>query len=156
MAKILIVEDDEGTRDLLTEVVTRWGHQVVLRGNGREGLDAIATGDFTLIISDVRMPVMDGLTMLKELRKAKSDLPVIIITGYPSFDSAVASLDEGADYYLVKPINLDDLKAKISKCLAKSDMIHRLARTIRMNRILLILLPLLFTAGLIIGKLLLG
>ena len=119
MARILIVEDDEEIRELLAEALRRWGHDPVLSANGQEGLALYRADRFDLMVSDIRMPVMDGLTLLKTIRERDQKMPVVIVTAYPTVDSAVESLGVGADHYLVKPINLDDLKAKVDKCLEK-------------------------------------
>lgn len=154
MARILVVEDDETIRDLLKEALSLWGHETVCVENGELGLNTFFTDTFSFIISDVRMPVMDGLTMIEHIRKKDPFVPIIIITGYPSFDSAVASLDKGADYYLVKPVNLNDLKAKVSKCLQKKEVQIRLQRLGRINRILVILLPVCVLLGFLLARML--
>ena len=89
MVKVLVVEDDEVVRDLLSEVLTRWGYEVVCVDNGRRGLDKYQEDYFTFLISDVRMPVMDGLTMLENIRVSDKKIPIIIITAYPSVETAV-------------------------------------------------------------------
>ncbi len=147
MVKVLVVEDDEVVRGLLTEVLTRWGYEVVCVDNGRKGLDKFQEDDFSFLISDVRMPVMDGLTMLENIRVQDKKIPIIIITAYPSVDSAVVSLDKGADYYLVKPINLNDLRAKINKCLEK-----KIERLQVRNKLLMFLIILAVFAGYVISK----
>jgi len=134
MARILIVEDDDEIRELLSEALMRWGHETALAPNGQEGLQVYRQGQFDLILSDVRMPVMDGLTLLKTIREKDRKTPVIIVTAYPTVDSAVESLGLGADFYLVKPVNFDDLQAKMNKCLEngriqnEADKLHRVNR----------------------------
>ena len=125
MARILVVEDDDEIRELLAEALKRWGHDPVLTANGQQGLDRYQAESFDLMVSDIRMPVMDGLTLLKTIRETDQRMPVVIVTAYPTVDSAVESLGVGADHYLVKPINLDDLKAKVDKCLEKTPHAER-------------------------------
>jgi len=153
MVKVLVVDDDVVIRDLLSEILSRWGWEVVCVDNGRKGLDKYQEEDFTLLISDVRMPVMDGLTMLENIRVKDKRIPIIIITAYPSVDSAVESLDKGADYYLVKPINMNDLKAKVNKCLEKITIQKKINRLQALNRIILMLLPVAIIAGYLLSKL---
>lgn len=153
MVRILIVEDDEVVRDLLTEVCERWGYESVCVDNGRKGLEKCLQEDFSLLISDIRMPVMDGLTMLENIREKDREIPIIIVTAYPSVDSAVESLDKGADYYLVKPINLHDLKAKINKCLEKRTIQQKIHSLKTRIQILAVAAPLLLIIGFLLSRL---
>ncbi len=153
MERILVVEDDEGIQDLLSEALPRWGYEPVFAQNGMMGLRTFRSQAFSVIITDIRMPVMDGVTMLKTIKEENPRVPIIIITGYPSVDSAVESLEEGADYYLIKPINLDDLHAKIRKSLEKREIQKSLASTKIVNTILLILIPAWIIAGYVLAKL---
>ena len=153
MERILVVEDDEGIRDLLVETLPRWGYESVITENGKEGLETFRSQQFSIVITDIRMPLMDGLTMLKTMKKENPKVPIIVITGYPSVDSAVESLVEGADYYLVKPINMDDLEAKIKKCFDKRKIQKALASTKIANIILVLLIPVWIIAGLLLARL---
>ena len=134
MAHILIVEDDDEIRELLSEALIRWGHETTLAAHGQEGLDYYHKQQFDLILSDVRMPVMDGLALLKAIRSKDSKTPIIIVTAYPTVDSAVESLGIGADFYLVKPVNFDDLQAKMNKCLENGRVQNEADRLRRVNQ----------------------
>ena len=119
MKKILIVEDDQNTQEMLSEAVKAMGFQPRTEENGKEGLQAFESDQFAMILTDTKMPVMDGIEMIKKIREKNQNIPIIVITAYPSVDSAVESLVLGADFYLVKPVNLNDLEIKIGKCLEK-------------------------------------
>ena len=151
MEKILIVEDDQDIRDVLVEALTRWGYQAVTVDNGRQGLEMFRADTFGLIITDIRMPIMDGLTMLKTIKKENSHIPIIVITGYPSVKSAVESLMEGADYYIVKPIPLDDLKAKIMKSFEKRKVQRVLVNRKHVITGLICTIPIWVLLGFLIG-----
>lgn len=153
MERILVVEDDDGIRDLLFESLRRWGHEPLLAENGKIGLEKFKEDTVSAVITDIRMPVMDGLTMLREMKQEKPNIPIIVITGYPSVDSAVESLMEGADYYLVKPIKLDDLEIKVKKSLEKRDMLKTLSTTKVMNRVLIFSIPIWIAAGYFLAQL---
>ncbi len=153
MENILIVEDDEVVRDYLSEMLTEFGHRSITAENGDDGLNKFREHDFSMVLTDVRMPVMDGLSMLKKMRSEDSNIPIIVITGYPTVDSAVESLVAGADYYLVKPINVDDLKVKIIKAFEKRKIISNLIFQKRFSRILLLLIPFWIFLGFIIARL---
>jgi two-component system response regulator PilR (NtrC family) len=151
MEKILIVEDDQDIRDVLIEALTRWGYQTVTVDNGRQGLEMFRSDSFGLILTDIRMPIMDGLTMLKIIKKENSLIPIIVITGYPSVKSAVESLMEGADYYIVKPIPLDDLEAKILKSFEKRKIQQSLINRKHVITALLWSIPVWILLGFLIG-----
>jgi len=152
MERILVVEDDEGIQDLLVETLPRLGYEPVIADNGKMGLETFQSQNFAIIITDVRMPEMDGLTMLKAIRKLDPKVPIIVITGYPSVDSAVESLVEGADYYLVKPINMVDLEAKIKKSFEKRKIQKALASIKLTNIILVVLIPAWIIFGFFLGR----
>ena len=151
MEKILIVEDDKDIKDVLVEALSRWGYQTVTVENGRQGLEMFRADSFGLIITDIRMPIMHGLTMLKMIRKENAIIPIIVITGFPSVKSAVESLMEGADYYIVKPIPLDDLQAKIIKSFEKRKMQRILTNRKNAITMLLCLIPVWLMLGFVLN-----
>lgn len=153
MESILVVEDEKDISDMLVETLKVLGYMAVTAKNGEEGLDKFHSQSFSLIITDIRMPVMDGLTMLRTIRTEDSNVPIIVITGYPSVDSAVECLMEGADYYLVKPILMDDLEAKIKKALFKAKIQRALTSKKIVNVILLLLIPVWIIAGFLLARL---
>ena len=152
MERVLVVDDDEHIRSFLVEVLDRLGYNSETAENGKKGLEKFRTGDFTMIITDMRMPVMDGLTMLKQIRSGGSKIPIIVVTAFPTVSSAVESLIHGADYYLVKPINLDDLKAKIGKAIERRRMQKRLASTKIANIVMVGLIPVWIILGWLLGR----
>lgn len=111
--KILILEDDESLKAVLKKRLAANGFVVDTAGDGEEGLDFLATGSYDVIISDIMMPVMDGLTFLSELRKKKIDVPVILLTALDGSGDIVKGLDMGADDYIVKPFEFSELLARI-------------------------------------------
>ena len=154
MERILVVEDDESTRDLLHETLKRWDYDVVIAKNGKTGLEKFRNEHFSIVITDIRMPVMDGLSMLKIIKKEDAKIPIIVITGYPSVDSAVECLVEGADNYLVKPINLDDLKARINKAFERRKIQKISDFRKNINITLIILIPIWIGFGYLLAQIL--
>ena len=152
MERILVVEDDVDIRDMLVETLHRLGYQSDTATNGREGLDSFRPGAHSVVITDIRMPVMDGLSMLKAIKKADARAAIIVITGYPSVDSALECMAEGADYYLVKPIKMDDLDAKIKKALEKRTMQCRLASVRTANLVMVLLIPVWILLGFFLSR----
>ena len=153
MKRILVVEDERDIRDVLTETLHRWGYETQAAENGKEGLDKFQAETFSMVITDIRMPVMDGLEMLKQIKRKNPMMPIIVVTGYPSVDSAVDCLAEGADYYIVKPINMDDLKVKIGKSFEQQQIQHALSFSKKLNKILMLSIPVWLFIGWLISRL---
>ncbi len=116
--KILIVEDDRKLIEALSKKLTKSGFDVVLAYNGKEGLERIKFQKPNLVLLDIMMPVMDGITMLKELRKTDKETPVIILSNLSGDDKLSEALASGSYEYLVKTnYSLEDLVKKIKKVL---------------------------------------
>ncbi len=109
LKKILVVDDDAQLRDMLLEVLSSLDYFPIGVENGEEALDQLKIQDFDLVISDVRMPKMDGLTLLKNIRKKSGELPVVMITGFPSTCPVQKAMQEGADGYLAKPFRIEKI-----------------------------------------------
>jgi DNA-binding NtrC family response regulator len=152
MKRILVVEDDQDIRDLLVETLQRSGFEIDTAENGKQGLQQFQAHHYDLILTDIRMPVMDGLQMLKMIKKEDSKMPIVVVTAYPSVDSAVECLVKGADDYLVKPIQMDDLNVKINKALDKRKLQRTLAIRKILNIALIVSIPIWIFIGYILSK----
>jgi len=123
MARILIVEDVELVRQSVQAVLEAAGHQVVEATNGEEGLSALEGRGFDLVVADIWMPKVDGIAMLKQIKKIDETLPVIIISGGGQKASLEisASLAEtwGADAVLYKPFDDEELVATVGRLIAR-------------------------------------
>jgi len=117
MKPILIVEDETIMRESLRDWLSDSGYSVETAKEGEEALNAIAEQDFSLLILDLRLPGKNGLEVLREAREKKPQLNGIIITAYPSVETAVDAIKRGAIDYLPKPVDLDDLEKIIQKTL---------------------------------------
>ena len=111
--KILILEDDENLRAVLAKRLTASGFTVDSAEDGEEGLAYLAAGSYDAVISDIMMPVMDGLRFLTAVRAKKIDVPVILLTALDGNGDIVKGLDMGADDYIVKPFEFSELLARI-------------------------------------------
>lgn len=111
--KILIVEDEKRIRDLLRDYLNKEGYNVTLASHGEEGLDLALKHDFDLVLLDVMMPFMDGLDMLKELRKTKSTR-VFFLTAKAMDEDLIDAYEIGADDYITKPFSPKILVMKIN------------------------------------------
>src|SRR5438132_920145 len=115
VAKILVVDDEPSILKLLKEALTQWGYHVGCVGTGAEALEAIRIERFDAAITDIRMPEMSGLDLLREIKRHDESIEVVVMTGYPTIASAVEALKEGAYDYLSKPLILDELRHLIAR-----------------------------------------
>src|SRR5688572_24157972 len=109
-AHILIVDDEKHILMVLREALIHFGYRVTCAGSGAEALAAVRSELFDAAITDIRMPDMSGLDLLREIKRQDESIEVIVMTGYPTITSAVEALKEGAYDYLSKPLILDELE----------------------------------------------
>ena len=114
-ARILIVDDDPGQRSLLSSFLEGQGFETVLASSGERALEMLRKQDFSMVISDVRMPGLTGLETLRRAREQHAVLPVLLVTAYADIREAVGAMRDGALNYLVKPIDLDELLATVQE-----------------------------------------
>ncbi|SMC26250.1 Response regulator receiver domain-containing protein [Desulfacinum hydrothermale DSM 13146] len=120
MKRILVIEDDEGLRDLLQNFLEETGYQVVQAADGLEGMEAIEKESFDLIVVDVMLPYVSGIGLLKIVKKRNPDLPIICITGYGNSPEELAQR-EHADRVLSKPFDLKNLLGAVQELLAADE-----------------------------------
>jgi len=117
-ASVLVVDDDPGVAGTVLEVLVREGFDVETATNGRQALDLLMSGrPFDLVITDVRMPKMDGLELLRQIRKWRKNLPVIVMTGYATLKNGLEALQEEAFDYISKPFDLKVLMKVVREAL---------------------------------------
>ena len=117
MDAILVADDEPGIRTSLAEVLRDAGYRVETAADGAAALAALETNDFSAIVTDLRMPGADGLTILKRAREVSPQTIVILMTAHASIDTAVEALRQGAMDYVLKPVIFDDLLGKIGRAL---------------------------------------
>ena len=120
--KILLVDDDDSLRDMLSIVLKKEGYDVVSLENAMLALKLLKKKSFDLIISDIKMPGISGIKLLERMKSINNEIPVIMITAYASTNDAVEAMKLGAENYITKPFNLDELKIIINKALHKKDI----------------------------------
>src|SRR5213593_2496636 len=118
-AKILVVDDERSILVLLKEALGQWGYQVTTAASAAEALGILKSELFDALISDIRMPDMSGLELLREVKKQDESIEVVMMTGYPTIASAVQALKEGAYDYLSKPLILDELRHLMSRMMER-------------------------------------
>ena len=124
MAKILIVDDEQSYRQLLTLVFEEQGNTIRTAMNGRQALELLAAEPSDIIISDVKMPDMDGIEMLRAVRETQPDLGVILMTAFASVATAREAFKLGADDFIQKPFDVEELKLIVRKTLEKQVLIN--------------------------------
>src|SRR5690606_38921014 len=134
-SKILIVDDEPSMRELLEIVLRREGHEVFTAPNGRGAIEVLEREPIDLLISDIKMPDMSGVEVLKAGKALDPDLVGIMVTAYASIENAVEAMHLGAYDYISKPFNVDELKLRIRKALerkqlaAENDLLRRALQT---------------------------
>ncbi|MDV3237628.1 MAG: sigma-54 dependent transcriptional regulator [Gammaproteobacteria bacterium] len=116
--RILVVDDEAKMRRLLELALKGLGHEVVQAEDGEAALAAFDTAPFDLVLSDLRMPRMDGLQLLRALRERGEDVPVIVLTAYASIETAVEAMRLGAADYMLRPLEMKDMELAVTRALA--------------------------------------
>ena len=117
--KILVIDDEAVIREGLRQSLTLEGYQVEVAANGKIGMEKLQKCDFSVVISDLKMPIMSGIDVLKTIQVLQPNVPVIIITGFATVDSAVDAMKNGAFEYLTKPFLPDQILEKVTAAIKK-------------------------------------
>ncbi len=120
MASILVVDDDRGVREFLEIMLVREGYSVSCAETAKDALNLFRKNTFDLVLTDLKMPQMNGIDLLKEIKDISSNTAVILITAHASRDTAVSAMQEGAFDYIEKDFDVEDLKATIRDALTKT------------------------------------
>ncbi|MEO3791418.1 response regulator transcription factor [Nonomuraea sp. B10E15] len=118
-ARLLVVDDEPALREALQSSLEFEGYKVVTAGDGHAALEALASDSFDGVLLDVMMPRLDGLTACRRLRASGNHIPVLMLTARDAVGDRVSGLDAGADDYLVKPFELDELLARVRALLRR-------------------------------------
>ena len=118
--RVLVVDDDRAVRDALRRVLTLGGYEVQTAEGGAEAIEAVVQSVPDAVVLDVGMPEIDGLEVCERLRRLGNRVPILMLTARVEISDRVAGLDAGADDYLVKPFDNDELKARLRALLRRS------------------------------------
>jgi len=123
MAKILIIDDERSIRNTLKDILEFEKHQVSLAENGLKGLETAQNEMFDLIFSDIKMPEMDGIELLTQLKEKEIEAPIVMISGHGNIETAVECIKKGAFDFIEKPIDLNRLLITVRNALEKKDLV---------------------------------
>ena len=135
-SRILVVDDELTIRKSIQKRLEREGYEVTSADNAKDALQLFQENSFDTVISDIRMEEMDGLELLKRLQSQRRDIPVIMVTGAPSLDTAQESIKEGAYDYITKPIEREILINTVKRALEKkrlNDQIKEYQRNLELK-----------------------
>lgn len=134
--KILIIDDDQAIRSLLELGLQKKGYKTALAAHGKEGIEKAIKEKFDVVLCDIKMNGVDGISVLEKVKEKDPLIEVIMITGYSSMESSIECMRKGAGDYITKPFNLNDLSIRIEKALEK----RRLKEELALNEVTKIIL----------------
>lgn len=149
--RILVVDDDEYIRHVLKEFFESLGYEVLTAEGGKDALRKFEPGRFDIVISDLAMPDIDGLELLREIKIRDEKVLFFMITGYPTLESAVEAMKQGAYDYITKPFNMEDMRIKVERALHVNQLERSLKKASGVTWALIISVPIWLILGVIFG-----
>ncbi len=149
--RILIVDDDELIRKFLMDFFVDLKYEVVTADNGEDALRKFVPQTFDIVISDFVMPDINGIELLKELVAKDDKVLFFLITGYPTLETAVEAIKNGAYDYIVKPFNLEDLRIKVERAIMTRQLKTSLKKVSGILWALIISVPIWIILGIVLG-----
>ena len=122
--KILVIDDEELILDIAREILINIGYDVIITSDGHEGIAMLSKEKFALLLTDIRMPDINGLEVIKHVRDYNKEIPIIIITGHGTLDVAIKALKLGAQGFLLKPFTTTELRTAVTEALEKTRLLN--------------------------------
>ena len=119
--RILVVDDHKNTRMLVNELLSGAGYQVLEAKDGKEAMGLVEIGPIDLVLTDLKMPEMDGIQLTRAIRRIRPDLPIIVYSAHRFIDTAPAALKAGANEYLAKPFLQNKIKQTVERLLKEQE-----------------------------------
>lgn len=152
MGRVLIVDDEEEIRNILAEFLTTMNFEVVTAIDGHDALYNLQKSNFDLVISDLVMPNMDGLELLKKVLDIDDKIVFVMITGHPTVQTAVEAIKAGAYDYITKPFRFDDVQLRINRAFEKKVLSDRLKNSRGFAWALLLSIPIWLILGILLAS----
>ncbi len=149
--KILVVDDDELLREFLVDALSNMGYEAIAADSGGDAMRKFTPHTFDLVISDLVMPEISGLDLLEYVMSQDQNALFFLVTGYPTSETAVQAIQNGAYDYIVKPFNVDDLKIKIERALDTRRIKNHLKKANGLLWALIISVPIWIILGIVFG-----
>ena len=149
--RLLVVDDEESQRILLNDYFTAAGYEVAQACDGKDALNRFTPNKFDCIISDIFMPSIDGMELLKRIKLLDDQVLFLMITGKPDIDNAVEAIKQGAFDYITKPFHMEDIKLKVERAIHVKKTEASLKKIKGLILTLILLMPILISLGIIFG-----
>ena len=154
LRRILVVDDEEDVRETLSNVLKSLSYEPYTAASGPEALEIIKNTSIDVVLSDLYMPEMDGIELLKRIRTIDPKMVFLMITAHPTIETAVEAIKKGAYDYLTKPFHIEEVRLKINRALEKKGMAHSLKTANGIIWALLISIPIWLVLGIVLASLL--
>ena len=152
--KILVVDDEEDVRETLGTVLENLDYQALLAADGEEALSILKHQRIDVVLSDLYMPGMNGIELLKRVKTEKKNTIFMMITAHPTIETAVDAIKKGAYDYLTKPFHIEEVRIKLSRAMEKQGLTHSLRWANGLIWALIISIPIWLLLGIILASLL--
>lgn len=152
--KVLVVDDEEDVRDTLKSVLKKLEYEPFTAAGGDEALDIIKREEIDVVLSDLYMPNMDGLQLLKRIKAENKKIVFLMITAHPTIETAVDAIKKGAYDYLTKPFHIEEVRLKMNRAMEKRGLMHSLKWANGLVWALIISIPVWLVLGIILASML--
>ena len=151
---VLIVDDDPDVLAMLEGLLKKLEYNPYVAANGEEAVRVIDNNKIDVVVSDLVMPEMNGMELLKRVKSRKGDIPFVMITGHPSIETAVEAIKKGAYDYLTKPFQVEEVRIKIDRALEKTGLRRSLRWANGVIWALIFSIPIWLVLGIILASIL--
>jgi DNA-binding NtrC family response regulator len=151
-ARFLIVDDDREFADSLAEHMAGLGYAISVAYNGSEGVERFRAGAYHVVLTDLQMPGMDGIGLMREVKRLDGRCVVVVITGFGTIESAVNAIREGAYDFITKPVKFEQLEIVLARALEKRGLVKQLDFFRGLTLAILISIPFWLVLGIILAS----
>lgn len=151
MATVWVIDDESATLNVLSAMLQELGHEPRVFNQAREALAAYKPGSADVVMTDIRMPGLDGLEFTRALKEKDPRATIIILTGFPSVEDAVEAIKMGAADYMTKPFRLEEIRLRLLRVLEARDLADRFRRNRVLTWLLIGSLPVWFILGILLA-----